>query len=164
MHLFASCVSISLLKRHARISSATDSLPLTEQDEKDDFDLSLITSLEADVIPCLSDNHVHEYLITQLAEILEQGSQVLQYEQVHGPSPTSGIPPRPNTRPAARSSEADTAVVGSTAPIGEVSRERLSPWCLNLLFLVCSDTPKGRFPWLLRGISKPFKYIAFLRS
>ena len=142
MHLFASCVSISLLKRHARISSATYGLPFTEQDDKGDFDLSFITSLDVDVIPCLSDSRVPEYLITQLAKVFTQGSQVLQYEQDHGHSPTSGSPPQPNTRFTARSSEADTTVVGSTAPIREVSRERFSPWCLNLLFLVCSDTRK----------------------
>ena len=164
MRLFPSCVSVSSLKRHARISSATDSLPFTEQDDNDDFDLSFITSLEADVIPCLGDNRVHEYLITQLAKVLQRGSQVLQYEQDHGHSPTSGNPPQPNTRSAARSSEADTAVVGSTAPLGEVSRERFSPWCLNLLFLVCSDTSKGRFPLLLGDISERFKHIPFLRS
>ena len=117
MHLYTSCVSISLFKSHARISSATDSLPFTEQDDKDDFDLSFITPLEADVIPCLSGNRVHEYLITQLAKVLEQGSQVLQYEQDHGHSPMSGNTPQPNTRSAAQSSKADTAVVGSTAPL-----------------------------------------------
>jgi len=164
MHPFTSCVSIPLLKSHARINPATGSLPITEQGDKDDFDLSFITSLEADVIPCLIDNRIHEYLITQLAEVFTQGSQVLQYQQDHGHLPTSGNPPQPNTRSTARRSEADTAVVGSTAPIGEVSSERFSPWCLNLLILVCSDTSKGRVPWLLGDISERFKYISFLRS
>ena len=109
MHLFASCVFISLLKRHAPVSSATDSLPFTEKDGKDDFDLSFITPLEDDVIPCLCHNRVHEYLIIQLAKVLEQDSRILQYEQDHGHSPTPGNPAQPKTRSAARSSEADTA-------------------------------------------------------
>ena len=92
------------------------------QPPKDDFDfnLSFIASLEADVVPCVSDSRVHEYVITQLAKVFTQGSQALQYEQDHGHSPTSGNPPQPSTTSATRSSEADTAVVDSTAPIGEV--------------------------------------------
>ena len=63
-------------------------------------------------------------------------------------------PPQPSTKSTARSSKADSeTVVGSTAPIREVSRERFSYWCLDLLFLVCSDTSKGKVPRLVGDIS-----------
>jgi hypothetical protein len=63
-------------------------------------------------------------------------------------------PPQPSTKSTARSSKADIEmVVGSTAPIREVSRERFSYWCLDLLFLVCSDTSKGKVPRLVGDIS-----------
>lgn len=51
---------------------------------------------------------------------------MLQREQDYGHSPTPSNLPQPNTRSAARSSKADSAVVRRTAPIGDVSRERVS--------------------------------------
>jgi hypothetical protein len=84
---------------------------------------------------------------------LQQGSQLLlQHEQDDDqPLPTSNspLPPlRSNTKSSsARNGKADGSekvVAGSTAPVVEVSRERFSYWCLDLLFLICSDTSKGR--------------------
>ena len=114
----------------------------------------MIRSLEIDVIPCLGDDRVPDYLITQLAKVLQQGSHLLQHEQDDDPPPTPSNPPQPKTKSAARSSKAESEmIVGSTAPIGEISRERFSYWCLDLLFLICSDTSKGKVSWLLGDIS-----------
>jgi hypothetical protein len=110
--------------------------------------VSLISSLEADVIPCLGGDRVPDYRITQLAKVLQQGSQLLLNESdddEYPPTPTSLT--IPDAKPAARGDKADGERMGSTAPTRGVSRERFSYWCLDLLFLicsVCSDTPKGR--------------------
>jgi hypothetical protein len=138
---------LSLFEPHARISSATDSLSFAEQEDEENFDQSLITSLETDVVPCLGDDRVPDYLITQLAKILQQGSQLLQHERDEDCPPTPVSPPqsKAKSKSAARKGKAeDETVVGSTAPVREVSRERFSYWCLDLLFLICSDTAKGR--------------------
>ena len=39
-----------------------------------------IMSLNTDVIPCLGADHAPDYLITQLAKVLQQCSQLLQHE------------------------------------------------------------------------------------
>jgi hypothetical protein len=125
---------------HAQNSSATDSFSLSEQEEEENFDLSLIASLETDVVPCLGDDRVPDYLITQLAKVLQQGSQLLQHESDEDyPSLM-----QPGDISAARGGKADSEAVGSTVPLPAVLRERFSYWCLDLLFLICSDTVKGR--------------------
>jgi hypothetical protein len=135
-------------------------MSFSEQEDEENFDQSLITSLETDVIPCLGDGRVPDYLITQLAKVLQQGSQLLQLEgdEGHPPPTPNSPPPRPNAKSPAQSGKnkkgkaaADSEiVVGSTAPVAEVSRERFSYWCLDLLFLICSDSSKGKGPVLPR--------------
>ena len=98
-----------------------------------------------DVIPCLGDDRVPDYLITQLAKVLQQGSQLLLNESdddEYPPTPSSLT--KPDGKSAARGDKADIERMGSTAPARGVSRERFSYWCLDLLFLICSDTSKGR--------------------
>ena len=78
----------------------------------------------------------------------------MQHDQDDDPPPTPSNPPQPKTKSAAGSSKAESkTIVGSTAPIGEVSRERFSYWYLDLLFLICSDTSKGKVSWLLGDMS-----------
>ena len=129
-----------------RLSSAADAFSLSEQEEEEHFDHHLITSLETDVVPCLGDDRVPDYLITQLAKILQQGSQLLQdgSSVEHPPTPTSLT--HPEIRSAPLSGKAESGEVGSTVPLLAVSRERFSYWCLDLLFFICSDSAKGRFP------------------
>ena len=84
----------------------------------------------------------------QLAKVLQQGSQVLHHGQQDGHSPTRSNPRLPNTMSAARSSNTNgETVMGSTDPSGR------SRGFLNLLFLIYSDTSKGKVPWLLGDIS-----------
>jgi hypothetical protein len=131
----------------ARISSPIDSLPLSEQEDEENFDQSLITSLETDVIPCLGDDRVPDYLITHLAKVLQQGSQLLlQHDQDDDRPPTPISPPQSKKAKSAKWNDKIDAetMVGSTVPVKEVSRERFSYWCLDLLFFICSDTAKGR--------------------
>jgi hypothetical protein len=127
------------------ISSDADNFSLSEREGEENFDLSLISSLETDVIPCLGDDRVPDYIITQLAKVLQQGSQLLLNESDdddYPPTPSSLT--RPEGRSAARGDKADSERMGSTAPSRGVSRERFSYWCLDLLFLICSDTSKGK--------------------
>ncbi|KAH9049815.1 hypothetical protein EDB83DRAFT_2543167 [Lactarius deliciosus] len=112
--------------------SAADAFSLSEQEEEENFDHHLVTSLETDVVPCLGDDRVPDYLITQLAKILQQGSQLLQ--------DGSGEEYSPPDMPLG--GKADGEEVGSTVPLLAVSRERFSYWCLDLLFFICSDTAK----------------------
>jgi hypothetical protein len=117
------------------ISSDADNFYLSEQEDEENFDLSLISSLEADVIPCLGGDRVPDYLITQLAKVLQQGSQLLLNESdddEHPPTPTSLT--ILDAKPAARGDKADGESMGSTAPTRGVSRERFSYWYLDLLF------------------------------
>lgn len=129
---------------HAQTSSAADTSSLAEQEEEENFDLALIASLEMDVVPCLGDDRVPDYLITRLAKVLQQGSQLLQHEldEDYPPTPTSLV--QSDDISAAWGGKADNEGVGSTAPLHAVSRERFSYWCLDLLFLICSDTSKGK--------------------
>lgn len=128
--------SILISCSHARIiSSDVDVLSLSEQEGEENFDLSLISSLETDVIPCLGDDRVPDYLITQLAKVLQQGSQLLLHELDDEYPPTPSSPTKPNAK--------DSERMGSTALVRGVTRERFSYWCLDLLFLICSDTSKG---------------------
>ena len=48
------------------IGSAADSFLLSEQEHEENFE-SLIAPLETDVIPCLGDDRVPDYLIVHLA-------------------------------------------------------------------------------------------------
>jgi hypothetical protein len=76
---------------------------------------------------------------------LQQGSQLLLNESDDdGYPPTPSSLTRPDVKSAARYDKADSERIGSTAPARGVSRERFSYWCLDLLFLICSDTSKGR--------------------
>jgi hypothetical protein len=95
-------------------------------------------------VPCLGDDRVPDYLITQLAKILQQGSQLLQDEssEEYPLTPTSAMHPQIRSTPL--NSKAEGEDVGSTVPLLAVSRERFSYWCLDLLFFICSDAAKGR--------------------
>jgi len=117
--------------------------------------VSLIMSLETNVIPCHGVDYVPDCLITHLAKVLQQSSWLLQHEQDDAHPPTRTNPPKPIIKSAARISKNDNeTVVGSTAPIGEVLRDRFSYWRLDLLLLTCSGTSKGKVPWVLGDISK----------
>jgi hypothetical protein len=100
---FFSCPTLAQI-----ISSDADNFYLSEQEDEKNFDLSLIPSLEMGVIPRLGGDCVLDYLITQLAKVLQQGSQLLLNESdddEHPPKPTSLT--IPDAKPAARGDEAD---------------------------------------------------------
>ena len=95
------------------------------------------------MVPCLGDDRVPDYLITQLAKILQQGSQLLQdgSGEEYPLAPTNAT--YPEIRSTTLSNKGENDDVGSTVPLLAVSRERFSYWCLDLLFFICSDATKG---------------------
>lgn len=118
--------------------------PLEEQEAEETFDLALIASLEVDVVPYVADARVPDYIIIQLAKFLHQGSLLYQ----------SSIEDTMVTDSLKLSSidSADSATMnGSTMNDTVVPRERFAYWCLDLLFLICSDSEKGEsgFSFLL---------------
>jgi len=112
---------------------------------EESFDLSLISSLEIDLVPHLGDTRVPDHLITQLAKILHKGSQL--YKSSMGPSrPDSPSTDTANVSDDPRDSHDFEKVdlnIGSTTPEVLVPRERFSFWCFDLLFLICSNVTSG---------------------
>jgi len=121
--------------------TAIEGLSLEDQEVEESFDLSLISSLEIDLVPHLGDTRVPDHLITQLAKILHKGSQL--YKSSMGPSrPDSPSTDTANVSDDSRDSHDFEKVdlnIGSTTPEVLVPRERFSFWCFDLLFLICSN-------------------------
>ncbi|OJA16091.1 hypothetical protein AZE42_05645 [Rhizopogon vesiculosus] len=118
-----------------------EALSLEDQEAEENFDLSLISSLEIDLVPHLGDPRVPDHLITQLAKVLHQGSQLYK----SSPDPSRPGSPSTDTAKAFDDSrdshdfEKVDVDIGTTAPGILVPRERFSFWCFDLLFLICSD-------------------------
>lgn len=133
-------------QQYAR-SSPAESFPLDVQEAEETFDLSLIAALEIDVVPYLGDLRVPDYIITQLATVLQRGSRIRDDQDYLPPSPTS-----PGIKSPRESYEFDkTDKFGDIPPLEGtteggrfVPRERFSYWCFDLLFVICSDTAKGK--------------------
>jgi hypothetical protein len=82
---------------------------LYEQDDEENFDLFLISSLETNVILCLGDDRgVPDYLITQLAKVLQQGSQLLSNESDDEYPPTPSSPTKPDGKSVTCGNKADS--------------------------------------------------------
>ena len=117
-------------------------LTLEEQDTEELFDLSLISALEIDIIPYVGDERVPDYIILQLAKMLHQGSLLHQsFDEALGDGSIS----RSHSTTSSESSVSTKidSYSGTTVNSAVVPRERFSYWCLDLLFLVCSNTDKG---------------------
>ncbi|KAG2129622.1 hypothetical protein DEU56DRAFT_741289 [Suillus clintonianus] len=121
--------------------TATEGFSLEDQEAEESFDLSLISSLEIDLVPHLGDTRVPDHLIAQLAKILHKGSQL--YKSSMDPSrPDSPSADTANVSDDSRDSHDFEKVdldIGTTAPGILVPRERFSFWCFDLLFLICSN-------------------------
>ncbi|KAL7278295.1 hypothetical protein ACG7TL_008271 [Trametes sanguinea] len=137
--------------------STSEHFPLEIQEAEENFDLSLVASLEIDVVPYLGDPSIPDYIISQLARVLQQGSRLRVTDDDLPPSPSS-LPDVPkNTRKATEDQFSedfgkptrfgDGAIgMGTTAPGRFLPRERFSYWCFDLLFLICSNTSQDQIP------------------
>ena len=136
-------------------SSSAEGFPLDVQETEENFDLSLIASLEIDVVPYLGETTVPDYVVQQLARVLHQGSRLRSMDDDLPPSPSS-IPEdfvRGSKRQSMSFPSHDfdklerfgkvTIGMGTTAPGRFLPRERFSYWCFDLLFLICSDVSQG---------------------
>lgn len=121
-------------------SSTAESFPLDVQEEEENFDLSLIAALEIDVVPHLGTRRIPDSVLTQLAKVLAQGSQL--YDSVHSPYTPEDDSGRGSTD-YIRLDVDRHRLHGSTDSGISLPRERFSYWCFDLLFLICSDTTKG---------------------
>lgn len=82
-----------------------------------------------------------DYIILQLAKVLHQGSLLYQ---TYNDSFDDAMARSHSVSPSGSSvSTKVDSYGGTTVNIPVVPRERFSYWCLDLLFLVCSDIDKG---------------------
>ncbi|TBU23332.1 hypothetical protein BD311DRAFT_674190 [Dichomitus squalens] len=139
--------------------SAIELLPLELQEAEENFDLALVASLEIDVVPYLGESSVPDYIVSQLARVLQQGSRLRSADDELPPSPSS-LPDVPVPRVADKSSMNQPSQdfskgnkfgdgyigIGSTSTGPFLPRERFSYWCFDLLFLICSDTSQDQIP------------------
>ncbi|KAH9940033.1 uncharacterized protein BXZ73DRAFT_43028 [Epithele typhae] len=138
--------------------SAIEGFSLDAQEAEENFDLSLVASLEIDVVPYLGESTVPDYVVSQLARVLQQGSRLRTTDDDLPPSPSS-LPEdfvrggnRTSKSPSPRGGErtntfgVNGAAEGTTSTGHFLPRERFSYWCFDLLFLICSDTSKDQIP------------------
>ncbi|EJD40839.1 hypothetical protein AURDEDRAFT_115706 [Auricularia subglabra TFB-10046 SS5] len=124
-------------------TSYTESLPLEVQNAEENFDLALVATLEIDVVPHIADARVPDYVITELAKMLQRASILHEGEDDSYTPPPSR--PAVNGTKGSHSGPATSIpreIVGSTSPGKLLPRERFSYWCFDLLFLICSDVAK----------------------
>ena len=125
-------------------SSLAETFSLEEQEAEENFDLALISSLEIDLVPHLGGRRVPDYLVGQLAKVLHQGSQLYKFPYHTPRSNSPGLGDWSNISSSREEFERiELEGKGSTATEEVVPRERFSYWCLDLLFLICSDVTSG---------------------
>lgn len=117
------------------------------QNDEENFDLALVAALEIDVVPHIADSRVPDYVVTELAKVLQRASQLHESDD----DPPTPPPARAqhvngvNGKHAAPvgATSIPREIVGSTVPGKLLPRERFSYWCFDLLFLLCSNIAKG---------------------
>ncbi|EIW78018.1 hypothetical protein CONPUDRAFT_146079 [Coniophora puteana RWD-64-598 SS2] len=134
--------------------SVAETFSLETQETEENFDLSLISSLEIDIVPHLGDAKVPDSVITQLAKVLHQGSQLYKdasleerlslpdspmHERLNRSRNAIGAASSSSSPDSHEFEKVDLDGFGSTAFGALVPRERFSFWCFDLLFLICSD-------------------------
>lgn len=109
-------------------------LTLEQRQEEENFDLTLISSLEIDVSPRLGHRRIPDHLVGQLGTILQHGSRIYEAD--------AGWTTPASTSPTTAEFQKVTATgqdLGRTESGALTVRERFSYWCLELLFLICSN-------------------------
>lgn len=107
---------------------------MIDQAAEENFDLSVLATLEIDIIPHLgSDIRIPDDVISGFGKTLERASMVRAEEE------------DAEDAPAEDSKNVNGHAEGRSRQPPIVPRERFSYWCLDLLFLICSDVAKGIF-------------------
>lgn len=111
----------------------------------EEFDISVLRSIEADIVPHLGMPNVPEALVLHLVDMLRKGSNLyLGTETLHGAMPVT--PSLPNVNGASPQPAAASAEVVGAKPAKvnvlhiPVHREKFANECLDLMFRLCSDT------------------------
>lgn len=105
---------------------------LHDQAAEENFDLSVLATLEIDIIPHLgSDPRIPDNAISSFGKVLERASMISAEENVE------------ETDNLEDPKDANGHAEGRSRQPPIVPRERFSYWCLDLLFLICSDVAKG---------------------
>ncbi|KAF7416059.1 hypothetical protein PC9H_002319 [Pleurotus ostreatus] len=127
--------------------SASEEFPLEVQEAEENFDLALISSLEIDVLPYIGDSRVPDPLIRQLSKVLQQGSALYESDSKSSASssPIAEALRQPGEFGFGKGGLPEGSY-GSTDLGTPLPRERFSYWCLDLLFLMCSDFCKDGEP------------------
>lgn len=150
------------------------SLDLPQQERDEVFDLSLLSTLELDVLPHLGNQRVPSELIVQLGRTLFKASRLYRLD-VEAASASSNISSS-GGKESSDEGESDHRKersfstsggkakeekgYGTTAPIVRSPRERFSYWAFDLLLLICSDRFTGEFPPVV--VSIPLKGTSVL--
>lgn len=132
-------------------SSAAEALSLDAQEAEENFDRSLIFSIENDVVPHLGDARVPDAMVSQLAKVLAQGSRLYDSSPHDSPSSTHSSSPVPLSHLSSELQEFVKVDVdyhyrhGSTEQGALLPREQFSYWCFDTLFHICSNAMKGKY-------------------
>lgn len=140
------------------LSSPASAFPLDVQDSEETFDHAWIVSIEEDVLPYLGDEKVSDDIIVELGKTLQYSSNLNLLDVDQRASKPYDDDTKTLVNGAENSSksinqfaEIDVkSILGSTVPATPLPRERFSYWCLDLLFLLCSDATDGESKrWVL---------------
>ncbi|GJJ14425.1 hypothetical protein Clacol_008689 [Clathrus columnatus] len=108
---------------------------------EENFDLSVLATLEIDIIPHLgSDPRIPDNVIGSFGKALERASMISVEEEEEDRSAIEYDLDGLKTV----NGNGHVAVEGRSRQPPVVPRERFSYWCLDLLFLICSDVAKDR--------------------
>ncbi len=131
------------------------SLSLDVQAQDEEFDKSLLTTLESDVVPHLGDPRLPDTLVSELARLLHRGSQIYALDdEPLLPVSTSVAMEKIEPIGVVNVSQFGTTELGQLLP-----RERFSYWCFDLLFLISSSAPDSK----PLSLSANFKIVMFNR-
>lgn len=120
------------------------SLSLEEQLDEENFDVELLEAIDVNVAPLLGDRRVPDQVITELGKSLQQGSWLNDTDSARLRQEERASSGLKKSKSKSKSKSTDEATYdGSTSDGLPVPRERFSYWCLNLLFLFCSDRNEG---------------------
>ena len=121
------------------------------QDAEEEFDLGYIKALQTDIFPYLGNSRVPDDLVSQFGKMLQNASRLhrLDIDRPRSPESIGGRTlveeHHGKLRGVREFDDLDfTQMVGTTVPMVQLPRERFAYWCLDLLFLICSNSQDGR--------------------
>ncbi|KAH8929287.1 hypothetical protein BT69DRAFT_1345966 [Atractiella rhizophila] len=126
---------------------AVTTLPLSQQQEEENFDLCLLASLERDVFPFIHNPLVPPVVIQRLGDCLQESSRLYTLESpmtaIDSASSDEDLEPRKESRFDRNVyHQVQGDIFGTTRDVSPRPRERFEYWCFDLLFFMCSAKRK----------------------